>query len=200
VGVVQVLGLRAVMGHRDTRALFDSTDICAEHHTDNFAPPIDVFKPYDSEFPLPADTDPGGDPDLYPKSIWRVWRIIEKWGVADVQDVPRLLHCIDRCRDYFEAERFSALRRPNPSAPNSNMLDLILDGPHDVIGNPKAWKENVARVCRYVREQLENEVPGLRQPSAREVEKQLRELYLSLRVIKNATGGPDNPTLPADPS
>jgi hypothetical protein len=189
VGVVQVCGLRGIMQHPQTKALLDSAAVCVKHYIDDFEPTVDVFKPYDSEFHIP-DPDPEPDNDVYRKSIEDAWNAIQKWGVTDMQKVPDLRQCIDECRDHYETNRFPALYRPNSHAPNSNMLDLILNGPHDVIGDRTAWLENAARVCRYVREQLQREIPELEPPSTRRVQQQLRQLYQSLRIVEKTMRDP----------
>jgi hypothetical protein len=196
VGVLQVCGLRAIMQHPQTKDLLEGARVCAKHYIDDFEPTVDVFRPYDSEFSILPDPDPGPDGDVVGRSIEDARQTIREWGVVDMHKVPRLRQRIDECRDHFETNRFSALYRPNPSAPNSNMLDLILDGPHGVIGDQKAWLENAARVCRYVREQLKKEVPGCEQPSTRRVQQQLRKLYQILRIVEQAIGDPGGPGLP----
>jgi hypothetical protein len=196
VGVLQVCGLRGIMKHPQTKALLNSADVCATHYIDDFDPTVDVFKPYDSGPQAHPDLDAEPDDDVYGKSIGDAWNAIQKWGVTDIQKVPNIRRRIDECRHHYETNRFAALYRPNPRAPNSNMLDLILDGPHEMIGDRIAWLENAARVCRYVREQLRHQVPELEHPSTRRVQQQLRQLYQNLRIVEKAMGDPGDSGLP----
>lgn len=196
VGVLQVCGLRAIMQHPRTRDLLDSAGVCVKHYIDDFEPTVDIFRIYDSGFPILPESSPGLDGDVYERSIESARQTIQELGLVDMQKVSRLRQCINECRHHFEADRFSALYRPNPSAPNSDMLDLILDGPHDVIGDRTAWLENTARVCRYVRKQLQREMSALEQPGTRRVQQQLRELYQSLQIVEQAMGDPGDAELP----
>lgn len=194
VGVVQVCGLRAIMQHSHAKALLNSADICAKHYIDELD--VDVFGVYDCTFPVLSDPCPGPDDNIYQKVIGKAWRAVHEWGVTDIKKVPRLRQCIDRCRDHYEDPHFSQLHRPIPKRLR-NRLDIILDGPHDVvIGKSKTWQENGARVCRYVLEQLRKEVPELKPPGTRGVQEQLRELYQNLRIVEQARVSPGDPGLP----
>lgn len=197
-GVVQVCGLRVVMDHPQTKALLDGAAVCAKHYIDEFGPAVDIFRSYHSGFLPLSNLSPRQG--AYQELIRKAWRTIQDWGVTDIEEVPTLKQCIDKCRHHYEKDRFSALYRPNPNAPNSNMLDLILDGPHDVVGDRTTWLENAARVCRHVRQQLKEEMPGLEQPGARRVQEQLRKLYQSLRIVELAMGDPGGSGLPSRPS
>jgi len=196
IGVVQVCGLRGIMHHPQTKALLTAAEVCATHYIDDFAPAVDVFTPYDSEVPTHPDQEPDPDDDAYHKTIQDAWNAIQKWGVTDIQQVPSLRKCIEQCRHHYETNRFSALYRPNPQTPNSNMLDLILNGPHQTVGDRTAWLENAARVCRYVKQQLQRHVPELEYPTTRGVQEQLRQLYQNLRITEKAMGDPGDTGLP----
>lgn len=195
IGVVQVCGLRAIMQHPQTRALLDSVPVCAKHYIDEFDPKVDVFRPYDSGFLILPDPGPRPNDDVHRESIGKAWCAIQEWGVTDIQKVPRLRHCIDICRNHYENPRFSQLYRPIPRR-EQNRLDIMLTGPDDVVGDPRTWMDNGARVCRYVREQLQREAPELEQPSARRVQEQLRELYQNLRIVEKVMEDPGDLELP----
>jgi hypothetical protein len=191
VGVVQVCGLRAIMQNPRVQALLNRATVCARHYIDEFDPPVDVFKPYCYRSSTVSDPDSGPNDNVRRESIRSACRTIRKWGVTDMQMVPRLRQCIDKCRDHYENPRFPQLRRPDPRF-DRNRLDIILDGPHDlVVGDRKTWMENGARVCRYVREQLQREVPELDQPCTRGAQEQLRDLYQALRIVERAMEDPD---------
>lgn len=143
-GVVQVVGRRAIVQHPGFRTALDR--VCARHYADDSKPP-DVFQPYTARnFTLVQKLEEQPAGDLRDESIERLWSDVQAWGVDDIRDVPKLLKCIDGFRNHYESERFSQLYRPIHGLPR-NRLDIILDGPHDVIiGDSKTWTENGARV------------------------------------------------------
>jgi hypothetical protein len=190
-GVVQVVGRRTVMRDSAMRSALDR--VCARHYTDDSRPP-DVFQPYTTRSFVPAQQlDEGPAGDVRDESITRLWCDVQAWGVTDMQHVPKLRRCIDDFRNHYENERFSQLHRPIPGLAR-NRLDIILDGPHDVvIGDRKTWMENGARVCRDMLKELRKIVPGLTRPGGRDntkdAQKQLCRLYRNLRIIDSYMRG-----------
>lgn len=138
-GVLQVVGQRAIIRELG-RATLDR--VCARHYTDDSAP-VDVFHPYTARSSGPAGQPAG---EVLDEDIARLWRDVQAWGITDIHTVPKLRRCIDEFRSYYENERFTQLYRPIKDL-NRNRLDIILDGPHDVvIGTAKTWMENGASV------------------------------------------------------
>jgi hypothetical protein len=191
-GVVQVVGLRAIIQHPAMRTALGR--VCARHYTDDSGP-LDVFQPYTRRPLLTQQLDEQLTSATRDENIERLWRDVQAWGVTDIQDVPRLRKSIDNFRDYYEDKRFSQLYRPISNNPQ-NRLDIILDGPDgEVAGNRTTWMENGARVCRNVVEGLKKIVPELTRPSGRNntkgAQKELRRLYRNLRIIENYMRGPN---------
>lgn len=183
---MQVIGQRAIMRQLGRTAL---DGVCHQHHTDISAP-LDVFQPYTTRGPAPAKQPAG---EVYDEEIERLWRDVQTWGVTDMHTVPKLRRCIDDFRGYYENKRFTALHRPIKNL-ERNMLDIILDGPHDVVvGDSKTWMENGARVWRDVAKELKVIVPGLSRPGGRDgtkgAQEQLRRFYFNLRIIDHALRG-----------
>jgi RNA polymerase sigma factor (sigma-70 family) len=185
-GVVQVVGQRTIMRHPALRPALDC--VCARHYTDDSGA-CDVFQPYTTRRLVSAQQlhkEPAGE--VCDESIKRLWCDVQAWGVDDMQQVPKLRRCIDDFRNHYENERFSQLYRPIPGLAR-NRLDIILDGPHDVvIGGRKTWMENGARVCRDVLKELKKIVPGLTRPggrdSTKDAQKQIGSFYRKLRIIE----------------
>lgn len=192
-GVVQVVGSRAILQHPGLRTALDR--VCARHYADDSSTP-GVFQPYTTRnFVLVQELDEQPAADLRDESIERLWCDIQAWEVADMREVPKLRKCIDDFRDHYESKRFPQLYRPIHGLPR-NRLDIILDGPHDVvIGDQKTWMENGARVWRDVEKELKKIVPDLNRPggrdSTKDAQKQLRRLYRNLRIIENYMRGLD---------
>jgi hypothetical protein len=190
-GVVQLVGQRMMMRDPAMRPALDR--VCARHYTDDSGP-CDVFQLYTTRSFVPAQQlheEPAGD--VRDDSIKRLWCDVQAWGVTDIQHVPKLRRCIDNFRDHYENERFSQLYRPIPGLAR-NRLDIILDGPHDVVtGDRKTWMENGARVCRDVLKGLKKMIPELTRPDGRDntknAQKQLCRLYRNLRIIDNYMRG-----------
>ena len=191
-GVVQVVGLRAIIQHPAMRTALGR--VCARHYTDDSGP-LDVFQPYTRRPLLTQQLDEQLTSATRDENIERLCRDVQAWGVTDIQDVPRLRKSIDNFRDYYEDKRFSQLYRPISNNPQ-NRLDIILDGPDgEVAGNRTTWMENGARVCRNVVEGLKKVVPELTRPRGRNntkgAQKELRRLYRNLRIIENYMRGPN---------
>jgi hypothetical protein len=190
-GVVQVVGRRAIMHHPGIEAVLDR--VSARRYTDESGL-LDMFQPYTRRFTLVQQLDEQPASTVPDESIERLWRDVQAWGVADIEDVPKLRKCIDDFRDLYEDERFPNLYRPISNIPR-NRLDIILDGPHNInaIGNRKTWIESGARVCRNVEKELKKIVPELTHPggrySTKDAQKQLRRLYDNLRIIESFMRG-----------
>ncbi|HEY6424556.1 MAG TPA: hypothetical protein VIY28_15185 [Pseudonocardiaceae bacterium] len=183
-GVVQVVGLRGVMGHPVIKAAMDQHKVCARHLMDVSQPPIDVFRPYAAGSAVllaEAAIKSAGDTSEEPR---RLWRYIRTWGVTDIRDVPELRKCIEECRNHYENPRFPALYRPVSGIPGNRLYFLLEQPDYKPSGAQKAWAENGARVWRYVNKQLLQIVPTLARPGERDrtkgAQRELRELYLAL--------------------
>ena len=185
-GPVQVLGPMALMEHPVTRAMFTRAGVCVCHHIDEFAPLIDCFAPYATE-PLHVVASRNGKAEGgTEQAVLENSRLnLEEWGILNQKDVPKLRKKIDCYRIYYRENRFSALGRPRNDCPDSSMLDLILDGPYDVIGDRATWLANAARVCREVRSGLREICDTFDQPKGRRnVQEDLRNLYHDLRIVE----------------
>jgi hypothetical protein len=191
VGVIHVIGLRAIMQHpRIQSALARS---CVRYYLDDPRLP-DLFDAYDGPgLALTKITDQSIDTHMFrggdehaDTDIDRIWRYLQSWGVTRFENIPRIRKCIEKCRDHYENDRFPALYRPNPDASNSNMLDLLLDGPDAVVGNPKTWMENGARVWRYTKARIREIEPKFDRPKGpgkKGAQADLRQFYLNLIII-----------------
>lgn len=192
-GVVQILGRRMIMRDPAMRPALDR--VCARHYTDDSGSGShDVFQLYTPRSFVPAqqlEQEPAGD--VRDESIKRLWCDVQAWGVTDMQHVPKMRRCIDDFRNHYENERFSQLCRPIPGLAR-NRLDIILDGPHDVVvGDRKTWMENGARVYRDVLKELRGIIPELTRPGGRDntkdAQKQLCRFYRNLRIIDSYMRG-----------
>jgi hypothetical protein len=185
VGDVRLIGPRALIHHSMMKTA--RAHACAVHYIDNDLEEIDVFELYTNRglsLVRQPSEEPGGD--IAAENIQRVLRRIEGWGVKTA-DIPAILDHIDRFRDHYEDERFSQLHRPIPGLLR-NRLDIILDGPHDVIiGTSKTWQENGARVARELRTELQKFFPGIARPGnldkKKDSVKALAGFYRDLKII-----------------
>jgi RNA polymerase sigma factor (sigma-70 family) len=188
-GVVQIIGRRAIMRHPTMKALLNR--VCAQHDTED-STPLNVFEPYETRKEQRAD-------DVYKEGIEHLWLNIQTWGISEISIVPELRKCIDSCRHHYEDGRFRQLHRPI-SGLSRNRLDIILDGPCDVVvGNQKTWMENGARVWRHVEKELRKIDSNFRRPvgdgNKRNAQEQLREFYFTLRTVESymrLSGEPDS--------
>ncbi|MDQ2880458.1 MAG: hypothetical protein M3Y48_04130 [Actinomycetota bacterium] len=190
-GVIHVIGLRGIMQHPRVKSALARD--CVKYYLDDLDPP-DLFKAYDGQkVDLAHTSTQNSDAHIFcgndeRADIDSIWRYLQSWGLTSSENVPQIRKCIEGCRDRYEDDRFPALRRPNPNAPSSNMLDLILDGPHVVVGDPKTWMENGARVWRYVERRIREIEPNFHRPKGakkRGAQAALRQFYLNLRIISD---------------
>lgn len=161
---------------------------CALHYIDDDLKDFDVFELYMNQgLALVREPTEQPDGDIADENIQRALRRIQSWGV-ETTDIPMVLDCINGFRDHYEDERFSQLYRPIPGLLR-NRLDIILDGPQDVIiGTAKTWQDNGARVIRELRSELNKLFPGITRPGnadrKKDSVKALIELYRDLRIIE----------------
>jgi hypothetical protein len=185
VGDVRIVGPRALIHHSTMKTA--RAHACAVHYVEADLAEVDVFELYTNRG-LSLVRQPIEEPDgnIVGENIQRVLRRIESWGVND-SDIPAILDHIDRFREHYENPRFSQLYRPIPGLLR-NRLDIILDGPHDVIvGTEKTWQENGARVARELRAELQKLFPGIARPDnldkKRDSVRALTGFYRDLKII-----------------
>jgi hypothetical protein len=185
VGDVRLIGPRALIHHGTMKTA--RAHACAVHYTDDGLTEVDVFELYTNRG-LSLVHQPIEDPDgdVASENIQRVVRRIEGWGVKTA-DIPAIIDRIDRFRERYENPRFSQLYRPIPGLLR-NRLDVILDGPHDVIiGTPKTWQENGARVARELRTELQKFFSGIARPGNLDKKKDsvraLTGFYRDLKIV-----------------
>jgi hypothetical protein len=185
VGDVRIIGPRALIHHSAMKTA--RAHACAVHYIEGDLAEVDVFELYtDRGLALVRQPTEEPDGDITSENIQRVLRRIESWGVKTT-DIQAVLDHIDRFREHYENPRFSQLYRPIPGLLR-NRLDIILDGPHDVVvGTAKTWQENGARVVREVRSELQKFFPEIARPgdldNKRHSVRALTEFYRDLKII-----------------
>lgn len=196
-GVIHVLGLHGLMSHPRMRPALARS--CVQYYLDDPSQLFDVFAIYTGQNvpPVPPPPEPPGTP------VEELWRYLKSWGLTNIKDIPRMLACIDRCREYYEDPRFPQLYRPVPGYPG-NRLDIILDGPPDLeAGDHKTWMENGARVWRHVKAQLQGIEPNFGRPegsNAKGAQAALRDFYLTLKIMDLYMRNSDESDWPSTPS